>query len=607
MGAANELLALREGISAARAGNTDVARELLLRAAEIQPHNEQAWFWLAYIADNPKDRLSYLRRILRINPEQKQAQSVLKKALLQAGISAARSGDKSQARLLFLEIIELESANEQAWLWLASVSTTYKDVRHCLQRVLEINPSNQRAASWLSANRERPAASAPAWTCPLCGFASAVKASRCSRCKSVLTLGDVNLILENQDADRDLVSDAAEQYRKVAETNSTFGLHYTLGLAYLNLRKPDNALTHLRKALDLQPENRLLRSQIEALDRGISARLRESIENPIDPVAPAQSPNGNNSASVHPGSSVGPDSPAKDTRFEDIQESQVTRLPERATSIADFPARITDSPARIQFRPPVAADHSEDAAIRPSGYREYVPPEQRLERTHDDTGSEAPLLRPASPIQDVFGETHSQLGRSFASQSSTALQDPPAALTTPQVETRPAARLQQDAPPDVSDPYRPVLATHELSGDVKSGWIEPEPSPVHRMQQSTVLIVDDSPTVRKIVAVTLERQGYRVLAASGAIEALARINEALPDLILLDIAMPHMDGYQLCKLIKGNTLTKSVPVVMLSGKDGFFDKVRGRMTGATHYITKPFEPATLIEAVQKYCRRNGVV
>jgi twitching motility two-component system response regulator PilG len=139
----------------------------------------------------------------------------------------------------------------------------------------------------------------------------------------------------------------------------------------------------------------------------------------------------------------------------------------------------------------------------------------------------------------------------------------------------------------------------------ETGWVEPHAAPLHRKQENTVLVVDDSPTVRKIVAVTLERQGYRVLSASGAIEALARINEALPDLILLDIAMPHMDGYQLCKLIKGNTLTKSVPVVMLSGKDGFFDKVRGRMNGATHYITKPFEPATLVEAVQKYCRRNG--
>jgi twitching motility two-component system response regulator PilG len=174
------------------------------------------------------------------------------------------------------------------------------------------------------------------------------------------------------------------------------------------------------------------------------------------------------------------------------------------------------------------------------------------------------------------------------------------------------ARSEQTAAVSAAPPADPVEALPSPAYDKPANGNIAEPAAVTVQEDQatvphgTILIVDDSPTVRKIVAVTLERQGYKVLAASGAIEAMARINEALPDLILLDIAMPHMDGYQLCKLIKGNTLTRSVPVVMLSGKDGFFDKVRGRMNGATHYITKPFEPATLVDAVDKYCRRNGV-
>ena len=119
--------------------------------------------------------------------------------------------------------------------------------------------------------------------------------------------------------------------------------------------------------------------------------------------------------------------------------------------------------------------------------------------------------------------------------------------------------------------------------------------------QRTVLIVDDSPTVRKIVGVTLERQGARVLAAAGAIEALAKLDETVPDLILLDINMPYMDGYQLCKIVRANKSTHDVPVVMLSGRDGSFDKMRGRMSGANDYITKPFEPAALIDALNKHC------
>ena len=115
-----------------------------------------------------------------------------------------------------------------------------------------------------------------------------------------------------------------------------------------------------------------------------------------------------------------------------------------------------------------------------------------------------------------------------------------------------------------------------------------------------ILAVDDSITVRKIVSITLERLGYRVLTASDGMQALARLNEEVPDLVLLDITMPRMDGYQVCKVIKQNPFTRRIPVVMLSGKDGFFDKVKGRLAGATDYITKPFREATLAHAVEKY-------
>ncbi len=121
--------------------------------------------------------------------------------------------------------------------------------------------------------------------------------------------------------------------------------------------------------------------------------------------------------------------------------------------------------------------------------------------------------------------------------------------------------------------------------------------------QRVVLVVDDSPTIRKLVTVTLERHGYRVLVAASGVEALTRLTEVVPDLILLDITMPHMDGYQLCRLVKGNEMTSNVPIVMLSGKDGFFDKVRGRMVGAADYVTKPFEPAVLVQTVEKQCHQ----
>lgn len=115
-----------------------------------------------------------------------------------------------------------------------------------------------------------------------------------------------------------------------------------------------------------------------------------------------------------------------------------------------------------------------------------------------------------------------------------------------------------------------------------------------------ILVVDDSPTVRKLISGKLEKCGHEAICAVDGMDALAKINEVIPDLILLDITMPRMDGYQVCKLIRGNDATKDVPVVMISGKDGFFDKVRGRMAGTSNYITKPFGPETLMKTVNEY-------
>lgn len=116
----------------------------------------------------------------------------------------------------------------------------------------------------------------------------------------------------------------------------------------------------------------------------------------------------------------------------------------------------------------------------------------------------------------------------------------------------------------------------------------------------TILVVDDSATVRKLISGKLEKSGHEVFCAIDGVDALEKMKEMIPDLILLDINMPRMDGYQVCKMIRNNEATKDVPVVMISGKDGFFDKVRGRMAGTTGYITKPFGPETLMKTVETY-------
>jgi CheY-like chemotaxis protein len=116
----------------------------------------------------------------------------------------------------------------------------------------------------------------------------------------------------------------------------------------------------------------------------------------------------------------------------------------------------------------------------------------------------------------------------------------------------------------------------------------------------TILVVDDSATVRKLISGKLQKCGHQVFCSADGVEAIELLKSVLPDLVLLDISMPRMDGYQVCRQIRGQAATANVPVVMISGKDGFFDKVRGRMAGTTGYITKPFGPETLMKAVEYY-------
>ena len=119
-----------------------------------------------------------------------------------------------------------------------------------------------------------------------------------------------------------------------------------------------------------------------------------------------------------------------------------------------------------------------------------------------------------------------------------------------------------------------------------------------------ILAVDDSKTVQKMISTVLEKESYRVSAAEDGLAAIAKLDEEMPALILLDITMPRMDGYQVCKVINGNEATKHIPVIMLSGKDGFFDKVRGKMVGASNYITKPFDPAELTRTIAKFVKKD---
>lgn len=115
-----------------------------------------------------------------------------------------------------------------------------------------------------------------------------------------------------------------------------------------------------------------------------------------------------------------------------------------------------------------------------------------------------------------------------------------------------------------------------------------------------VMVIDDSKTIRRTAEKLLKNAGCEVITAVDGFEALSKIMDTKPDLVFVDIMMPRLDGYQTCALIKNNEAYKHVPVIMLSSKDGLFDRARGRIVGSDQYLTKPFTRDELLEVIQKH-------
>ncbi len=118
-----------------------------------------------------------------------------------------------------------------------------------------------------------------------------------------------------------------------------------------------------------------------------------------------------------------------------------------------------------------------------------------------------------------------------------------------------------------------------------------------------VMVIDDSKTIRRTAEILLKKAGCDVITATDGFEALALIADKHPDVIFVDIMMPRLDGYQTCALIKHSDQFKQTPVIMLSSKDGLFDRARGRIVGSEQYLTKPFTKDELLGAIKRHTEK----
>ncbi len=125
------------------------------------------------------------------------------------------------------------------------------------------------------------------------------------------------------------------------------------------------------------------------------------------------------------------------------------------------------------------------------------------------------------------------------------------------------------------------------------------------LQGLKVMVIDDSKTIRRTAETLLKKEGCEVITANDGFEALSKIADHNPNIIFVDIMMPRLDGYQTCALIKHNQKFKNTPVIMLSSKDGLFDRARGRIVGSEQYLTKPFTKEELLGAIEQHVLKNA--
>lgn len=470
-------------------------------------------------------------------------------SLQQDGIAAARAGNKSLAHRLLLEASKYDHKNKSVWLWLAVVAPSVETSVAYLREALALSPDNVQIVAALQQAEKRLAKQQTAvWHCPICQAGASTAQATCPSCHAVVSLANYDALLKaTPDSGRVLAAMTRLQDQLEANENDV-ATRYKLALAHLNLGETAIGLQQLQAALRLQPENSLIKTAVATVETHL---LPEPTPEPAaEPIISAPAP---------------PAEPAPSAWI----------CPLCLTG-ADAPADPCPTCGAILTLTDVNSVLANEGAERELLQTAVT----RLEQEN----------REQTAVATYYKLALAQLNLGQIDAGIAQLNDG--------LQLQPDNRAMRT--------LVTVLLQHKAAEEAAKAK---EAKPAEN--KDVIMIVDDSPTIRKLVSMTLEEAGYGVVAAADGMQALGKLNGhspdlngRLPDLILLDITMPRMDGYQVCKIIKGYKQTKGIPVVMLSGKDGFFDKVRGRIAGSTDYITKPFQPKALVQAVDKHTKRG---
>jgi CheY-like chemotaxis protein len=611
---------VQRGIDASKDIRKDFAKQCFLQAIVHDNQNEMAWLWLASVSDSDEEKTSHLQKVLNINPENTMAKASLqsiKKQMaeshLQKAFAAASAGENEQALDALGEVFKKSPEMEDAWILKSFLVRSFDEKLACFERVLEANPSNNLAranAEFLRAMSAKVESNEVFEQIPEESEMEAAEAFDSNVEDDEPTAEDMSPTeeLEFPQAEEENFSDDAPQ----AEFEETEEQIEPVEMEEVEFNAPeaeaDDEVFEENQAEEIVAEAEETSSEPEfaeeesAEDFSEVEQLEQAYafeEASEQPAFEDEEIHETEAAEYYADAEEAAENQAfEEDAQEDVYEIEADELSEEMSFDEEESAAVEEQIEAeendVQPQPAMSVCPFCDAE---NDQQAFVCNACRAVLTLSDLEM---LLAGQEAHKDIIEDRVEQIEKSKKRNELEVDELKTIAvghfnlknLKKGLLYLNEAARL---VPDDI------VLSSQVNALKIRLSEIEKQESVHSSMPKNrTILVVDDSATVRKLISGKLEKCGHEVVCAIDGVDALEKLKELSPDLILLDINMPRMDGYQVCKLIRGNDEMKETPIVMISGKDGFFDKVRGRMAGTTGYITKPFGPETLMKTVETY-------
>lgn len=584
---------VQRGIAANTEGQPDLAREFFEKAIENDDKCDVAWSWLAAIQTNDADKVEYLDRVLEIDPENADARAELAK--ITSDLSEARfdglcykvvTDNSGSALALVDEFLADNLDHLNAWVLRSHIAQQFDEKMRSYQRILDIDPANAGARSSLS-------------------------------------------FLESIKANTDVMRDACDGSWQVEQSTESNSEEAETAISEVRSEPETAELTEEELAISSAPTDESI--EIEP-DADPYPQTISSTNDSDEPAEPAIEMTGEEFGAIREqaGQDVYAETSDLDQPLDNVVEFTSSADASELTndeSISDDAAAQFIAAYESRFSGEDVSKVSSLDTVEISGTSDEIDEtefsgHQAAEDTVECPYCAASLNSQAFSCRDCrailsLSDFESMLASNTGDldRISEAVTEMEAAWNSREFSClelkelgighlnlknfeRGLRYLQEAARVDPNDV---ILAGQVNALAIRLDEIRRQDE-LHDSQPTgrSILVVDDSATVRKLISNKLEKHGHMVVCASDGVEAMDAIETFVPELVLLDITMPRMDGYQVCKLIRAHEAAKDVPVVMISGKDGFFDKVRGRMSGCSGYITKPFGPETLMKALETY-------